>query len=89
MHVSSFESKLPRKRLNSAKQRMDSDNFVEESKNESEMEHEFPPGYNEDDDLDGDGLIDPLEEQIKVQFLKNDLQEEIRDKIKNEYRSKF
>ena len=53
------------------------------------MPIEYPAGYTSKDDLDGDGIIDPLEASIKVVSRKQEISNMVDDRIKNEYLSKF
>lgn len=46
-------------------------------------------GYNEDDDLNKDGIIDNLEQQIKVMGLRENIRGAINDQVKEEYLRKF
>ena len=63
---------------------MDLSKFASES-----IVHEYPPGYSAADDLDGDGLIDPVEAIIKINDKRQEIQEIVENRIKREYLSKF
>ena len=52
------------------------------------MKH-YPPGYGEDDDLNHDGIIDPIEQTIKVHKLQNAITMKINDKVTENYVKKF
>ena len=41
------------------------------------------------DDLNGDGIIDEMEQQIKVITMKDTIRDKIDDKVRNEYLAKF
>lgn len=49
----------------------------------------YGPHYSAEDDLNKDGQIDPIEHDIKVMKLKTHIHNEIDDKIREEYLSKF
>ena len=44
-----------------------------------QLEAQYPPGYNENDDLDGDGKIDKVEHQVKVHDRMDVIAEELKD----------
>jgi len=54
-----------------------------------ENPHIFPEGFHESDDLSNDGRINKVEEQIKVIKLKDEILENLDDKIKEKYLLKF
>ena len=82
------EGDTHRSRPSSVKIKVDSDAILEEQESE-EFIHEYPDGFKPDDDLDGDGIIDDVEVQIKVENRKQVIQEEINERIKREYFRKF
>jgi len=59
------------------------------TRKEDPVEIIYPAGYTAEDDLDGDGNIDELEQQIKVNLLKDEIQREMDDAIKKEFLKKF
>lgn len=45
--------------------------------------HEYPPGFSPEDDLDGDGQIDQIENDIKVEGIKEELRDQIDENVRN------
>ena len=58
---------------------------------DKKMNNEFiyPEGFNEDDDLNKDGVIDNIEHDLKVLNIKDKIKNTVDDKIKEEYLQKF
>lgn len=54
-----------------------------------ERDNQFAPGYGAQDDLNHDGVIDALENQIKIIGMKDDIKDIMDDKIKEDYLKKF
>jgi len=49
----------------------------------------YPDGFDEEDDINKDGRIDHVEHQIKVIKLKDEIRDDLDDKIRDEYMMKF
>ena len=49
----------------------------------------YPEGFGEEDDINQDGKIDQVEHQIKVIKLKDDIRDDLDEKIRDEYMQKF
>ena len=62
--------------------------YEDNAMNEVEAHH-YAPGYTEKDDLNHDGIIDNLENQLKVIGMKDDIRDIVDDKIKGDYLKKF
>lgn len=54
-----------------------------------QMQSKFAPGYTGADDLNNDGIIDALENQIKIMGMKDDIRDIMDEKIKEDYLKKF
>jgi len=57
--------------------------------NEDPQPKRFRTGFGSEDDLNGDGMIDNLEQQIKVMHLKDEINNKFDEKIKDDYLKKF
>lgn len=49
----------------------------------------YPKGFSETDDLNGDGIIDPIEASIKIIKRKGEIRGNLEDKVKDAYLQKF
>jgi hypothetical protein len=49
----------------------------------------YGEGFNAMDDLNGDGMIDPIESHIKVSKLTDNIKNEVDEKVREEYLQKF
>ena len=50
---------------------------------------DYGPHYNESDDLNNDGVIDPIERNIKILKLRTKIMDKMDEEIRMEYLSKF
>ena len=75
--------------------RQDDDDFGDASihpltlKGGEENPMQYPEGFGEDDDLNQDGKIDKVEHQIKVIKMKDDIRDDLDEKIREEYMQRF
>jgi len=51
--------------------------------------NEYPAGFNQEDDLDGNGNIDEIEQKIKVNNIKADMRDQVDENVRNQYLAKF
>ena len=51
--------------------------------------NEYPAGFNPEDDLDGNGNIDEIEQKIKVNNIKADMRDQVDENVRNQYLAKF
>ena len=52
-------------------------------------ENQYAPGYTAQDDLNNDGIIDGLENQLKVMGMKDGIRDIVDEKVKEDYLKKF
>lgn len=52
-------------------------------------QNQYPPGYQKKDDLNKDGKIDQVESALKIGARKDEIKNEIDDKIRDDYLQKF
>ena len=50
---------------------------------------EYPAGFTPEDDLDGNGNIDEMEQKIKVNNIKADMRDQVDENVRNQYLAKF
>ena len=63
--------------------------MTERNYKEEKPKQKLLSGYNESDDLNHDGVIDNLEQQIKVMGLRENIRGAINGQVKEEYLRKF
>jgi hypothetical protein len=51
--------------------------------------NEYPAGFTPEDDLDGNGNIDEIEQKIKVNNIKADMRDQVDENVRNQYLAKF
>jgi len=49
----------------------------------------YPDGFNENDDLNNDGRIDKVENDLKVMGMKDEIRGDLEEKIRQDYVTKF
>jgi len=62
---------------------------VDYDDNKMKNDFKYPEGFNEEDDLNNDGIIDHIEHDLKVMGVKDKIRTAVDDKIKEEYLQKF
>lgn len=69
----------------------DNTNFMMKNQNSNSHQdsHEYPAGFNPNDDINGDGKIDKMEHQIKVATIKHDMRDQVDENVRNQYLAKF
>ena len=63
--------------------------YEDNAMNQPDNAYAYAPGYTQDDDLNNDGIIDNLENSLKVMGMKEDIRDIVDDKIKEDYLKKF
>ena len=51
--------------------------------------NEYPAGFTPEDDHDGNGNIDEIEQKIKVNNIKADMRDQVDENVRNQYLAKF
>lgn len=62
---------------------------VDYEDNKQKATYTYAAGYGPDDDLNNDGFIDPIESQIKVNAIKEEIADRVDNKIKEDYLKRF
>jgi hypothetical protein len=52
-------------------------------------ENIYPDGFGPEDDINHDGRIDQVEHQLKINQMKDDIRDEIDEKVRDDYMNMF